>query len=106
LRIIDVSEPAHPVQVGLYNAAEYATEVAVAGKHVYVADRFSGLHIIDVTDPAHPAQVGFYNTPGEAQSVSAVGVHAYVGDRDGGLVILRFSLEQQFYLPVIRHNWP
>ena len=64
LRVIDVANPAAPVEVGIYDTPEYAEDVAVAGQTAYVADRGSGLRVIDVTNPAAPVEVGFYDTPG------------------------------------------
>jgi hypothetical protein len=83
LRVIDVSDPAHPTEVGFYDTPGYARGVAVSGPYAYVADGGSGLRVIDVSDPAHPTEVGFYDTPGYAYGVAVSGPYAYVAD--GGL---------------------
>jgi hypothetical protein len=89
LRIINVSDPAHPGEVGFYDTPGYAYGVAVSGSYAYVADGDSGLRIINVADPAHPSEVGFYDTPGYAYGVAVSGSYAYVADGNSGLVILR-----------------
>ena len=43
LHIIDVSDPANPVEVGFCDTLEYAHEVAVTGNHAYVAGGDNGL---------------------------------------------------------------
>ncbi|NIV33636.1 MAG: hypothetical protein GWN58_30575, partial [Anaerolineae bacterium] len=70
LRIIDVSDPAAPFEVGFYYTGWYALGVAVAGPYAYVANDGSGLRIIDVSDPSAPFEVGFYDTPGYARGVA------------------------------------
>jgi len=45
LRVISVSDPAHPVEVGYYDTPGIALGVAVAGNYAYVADYEAGLQI-------------------------------------------------------------
>jgi DNA-binding beta-propeller fold protein YncE len=90
LRIINVSNPATPTEVGFYDTPGWAQGVAVAGNYAYVADGGSGLRIINVSNPATPTEVGFYDSPGNAEGVAVVGNYAYVADR-GGLRIINVS---------------
>ncbi len=46
LRIVDVSHPAAPAEVGFYDTSGFAGGVAVAGNYIYVADQASGLYIL------------------------------------------------------------
>ena len=46
LRVIDVSNPAAPVEIGFYDTPGSASGVAVAGAYAYVADKGSGLEIL------------------------------------------------------------
>jgi hypothetical protein len=80
LRVISVSDPAHPVEVGYYDTPGVASSVAVAGNYAYVADGATGLRVISVSDPAHPTEVGYYDTPGYADGVAVAGSYAYVAD--------------------------
>ena len=45
LRVISVSDPAHPVQVGYHGTADLAYDVAVVGDYAYVAAGNVGLQI-------------------------------------------------------------
>ena len=88
LRVIDVSNPAAPVEVGFVYTRDAASGVAVAGSYAYVADRGAGLLVIDVSDPAAPSWVGIVDTPGDAYGVAVAGSYAYVADGIAGLEIL------------------
>ena len=78
LRIIDVSDPTLPNEVGFLDW-EYRTY------NVYVSENFAyvivggGLRIINVSDPTSPIEVAiFNNTIGYALGISVVGNYAYV----------------------------
>ena len=58
IRVINVSDPAHPWQVSLYHGEPGG--LAIADNYLYVAARSGGLRVIDVSDPAHLVQVGSY----------------------------------------------
>jgi len=83
LRVIDISDPAHPYEVGFYDTPGQAWGVAVSGSYAYVADGNWGLRVIDVSDPAHPTDVGFTYTPSVACGVAVSGTYAYVADENG-----------------------
>ena len=91
LRIIDVSDPAHPVETGFLDTKGHAIGVTVSGKYAYVADDNNGLRIIDVSDPAHPVETGFLDTKGYAIGVTVSGKYAYVADDNDGLRIIDVS---------------
>ena len=104
LFVVDVSDPAAPVEAAVYNTPGWATNVTVAsgasGTYAYVADLDGGVRILNVSDPEAPAEVGFYRTPGGAVDVAVAGGYAYVADSYGGLAILRFPLPR-VYLPLV-----
>jgi len=80
LRVLDVSNPAIPVEVGLCGTPGHARAVDVIGPLAYVADSGDGgLRIIDVSNPAAPVELGFYDTPGSADVVGSL---AYVADNE------------------------
>jgi hypothetical protein len=64
LRIINISNPSSPTEVGSCDTPEEAWDVAVSGSYAYVADGLSGLRIINISNPSNPTEVGFYDTPG------------------------------------------
>ena len=90
LRVISVSDPAHPVEVGYYGTPGWALGVAVAGNYAYVADENSGLRVVSVSDPAYPSEVGYCIAPDVASGVAVVGNYAYVADGHAGLQIYQF----------------
>jgi hypothetical protein len=55
-RIIDVSDPAHPVVAGELPSRGVAWHVSNEGDHAYVSDY--GLTLVDVIDPEAPAVIG------------------------------------------------
>ncbi|MCK4226133.1 hypothetical protein KAX29_04495, partial [candidate division WOR-3 bacterium] len=92
LRVIDVSDPANPTEVGFCDTWE-ARDVYVSGNYAYVADSESGLRIIDISDPTNPFEVGFYDPPPPAFAVGVYisGNYAYVAFWGYGLRIVDVS---------------
>ncbi|MCI0692687.1 T9SS type A sorting domain-containing protein [candidate division KSB1 bacterium] len=93
LRIIDVSNPANPRQVGSFNTTLFISvlDVEVRGNFAYLVSYFDGLHIIDVSNPTSPKEVGFFDTPGSAAEVKVIENLAYVADGPNGLRIIDVS---------------
>ncbi len=81
LRIVDVSQPFSPVEVGHLDGM--AASVAVAGGFAYVTGGASGsgpsLSVVDISVPPHPTPVGSWSVEGESGAVAVLGSHAYVG---------------------------
>jgi hypothetical protein len=66
LRILDVSDPSRPTQVGRYQTARPAPAtgtppqrwvMATAGSYVYIAEVEQGLQVVNISDPTAPALV-------------------------------------------------
>ena len=91
LRIVDVSNPASPQEVGYYDTVDKAVGVYVSGSYAYVANYWDGLRIIDVSNPSSPQEVGYYDTRNYAMSVHVSGGYAYVADGMEGLRIIDVS---------------
>ncbi|MDD5626664.1 MAG: metallophosphoesterase [Patescibacteria group bacterium] len=87
LRIIDVSDPSSPKEVGFYSTSS-ANDVRVEGSYAYVADWRAGFKILDVANPVAPRLVGSLDTPGEAYAVDVDDYFAYLADYRGGLRII------------------
>jgi hypothetical protein len=85
LQVIDVSNPAEPIQVGTHDIDDtpFATAfgVAVAGNYAYVAANRAGLVVIDISNPASPVRVA-RRTGGTPFDVAISGSYAYVADGD------------------------
>ena len=90
LAVIDISDPAHPAQVGVTPyLASLVRDIAVTPEGIaYAAADESGLLIIDVTDPLHPSVLADLDTPGNARGVAAAGDFVYVADSWGGLCVV------------------
>lgn len=92
LRIIDVSDPTEPVEVGSLTGLIAATDVAVAGHYAYVADGLANLRIVDISDPTNPTQVGQYVPPvGGPYTVTRLalkGTYAFLGTVEFGMRVI------------------
>ena len=91
LRVIDISNPASPIETGSWASADYARGLAVSGDYAYVACGYSGLRVIDVSSPSNPTEVGAYGLPDYAWAVAVSGNYAYVADEDAGLHIINIT---------------
>ena len=94
LRIVDVSNPRNPVEVGFLDTPGFAWCVHISDNYSYIADGFSGLRVIDVSNPESPVEVGYYDTPKSAEYLVALGDYAYIADNDSGLHIIDISNPQ------------
>jgi hypothetical protein len=103
LRIIDVSNPADPWNVGSLllsgGSRPEARRVAVRGSTAYVGAEIYGegaIVLVDVSDPARPVQMGFHQMSAHVASIDAHVASIFVDDdyiyateSEGGLAILR-----------------
>jgi hypothetical protein len=85
LRVVDVSDPGSPVEIGAFTWPRGADQrllwdVEVVCDLAYVASSWpsNGLRVIDVSDPASPVQIGGFNTADGTFDVEMVGALAYV----------------------------
>jgi hypothetical protein len=105
LRIIDISNPKKPVEIGKFYTTGTANGLFVRGGHVYVADGSAGLHVIDISDPTAPVAVGANPTSGWDWDVSVIGNYAYIAGDEAGLRVIDISDPQapyqltSYYLP-------
>ena len=88
LRILDVSNPSNPVEVGFYDTWD-VRGVYVSGDYAYVAA--GNFIILDVSNPSNPVKVWSYDTEGVASGVYVSGDHAYVAAEKGGLRVIDVS---------------
>jgi hypothetical protein len=97
MRIVNVSNPASPQQVGLFTAGGNAWHVTVAGDIAYFAT--DEILIIDISDKTNPALLSTYVTPDTARHSTTANDLLYVSDWAGGLIIL--GATEQIFLPLI-----
>lgn len=77
LRVLDVSNPAQPVPLGICTNTGWVNGLAVSGNRVYVAGG-EGLTVVDVSDPQHPILLGSFQTAAGAYDVAVSGSHVFV----------------------------
>jgi|GEM_PF-2394874 len=68
-----------------------ASDIAVSGTNIYVADGESGLLIISVSNPTNPQIIASVDTPGSAFGIAVSGTNIYVADGESGLQIISVS---------------
>jgi hypothetical protein len=91
LKIVDISDPTTPFEVGSFDTPENAMGVAKEGEYAYIADTYDGLWIVNVSNPANPMEAGHYITADAAVSVAVSGNYAYIAEGNEGLLILDIS---------------
>lgn len=92
LRIVDISDPATPRQIGFYDSPGDARAVAVSGVDAFIADGRSGLRVVDISDPDRPHEISSVDLAGDAYQVSLVGTLAFIANGDaGGLQLVDVS---------------
>lgn len=91
LRVVDISDPTHPQEVGFYDTPGEAHGVALAGEYAHVADFEQGVRVVNIADPTRPVEVSAYDTPGAAQYVAIAGDYAFVADGAAGLQVVNIS---------------
>jgi len=77
LRIIDISDPQNPHQIGYFNTFEWCDQVFISDKSAYLASRERGLRIVDISNPSNLNEIGYYSSGGNARGVFADGDYAY-----------------------------
>jgi hypothetical protein len=91
LKVIDVSDPANPIEIGSLDSPGSALGISISGIYAYLADGDYGLVIINISDPTQPFMVGSIDTPGTAYDVVVSGNYAYVVDDAKGLRVINIS---------------
>ncbi|MBD3271690.1 MAG: T9SS type A sorting domain-containing protein [Elusimicrobia bacterium] len=88
VKIINISNPYSPENVGLYNNECYY--LYVQGEFAYVCTG-KNLHIVNITDPSDPIFISQYPASGTCYGVSVSNDIAYISDSDFGLIVLDVS---------------
>lgn len=87
LRVVNVSDPAHPAEIGAWDSPGYAGGVTVNGQTAYLADGPYGLATVDVTNPTQPVAQGSAYVTNFAFGVAVSGQYAYVAAGSAGLLV-------------------
>jgi hypothetical protein len=89
LRVINVSDPTTPIEVGMVEMPEGAEDVTVIGSRAYVRGTDRKIWVVDVGDPQSPLIVGTIETPGSPLDVDLANGHLIVSDGRAGLTVVR-----------------
>jgi hypothetical protein len=81
LRIVDISNPAVPIEVGVLENDAIHGIVAVSGGYAYLSSA-DGLLIVDVSNPRHPLEAGMISGSHEFYNVAVAGSFAYLKESD------------------------
>ena len=88
LRILDISDPAHPVEMNFTVTARFAKDVVVVGDLAYVVDHFSGLWIFDVSDPGDVIKLGNAGIGRFSDDLAVMDGFAYITNQELGMVVV------------------
>jgi hypothetical protein len=87
LRVVDISNPVLPTEVGAWDSRGYANGIAVAGSIAYLADGPYGLRVVDVSKPSQPVEVGSAYPVNYAFKVAVQGRVACIAAAGAGILI-------------------
>jgi hypothetical protein len=90
LRVIDVSVPASPVEIGLVDPGGRSfLDVEADGGLAFVTGVYpAGLYVFDVTTPASPVEIGACSLSQDPLDVVVTGTHAFIASGYGGLRVI------------------
>lgn len=101
LRIVDVSDPAQPVELSYVDDSNggtngLATDLAVSGSYVFVANGADGLRVYDAANAYAPTSIGHWPNVASVfgsypQGIALSGSYAYLANYGDGLRIFDVS---------------
>lgn len=92
LRVVDISTPSSPSEIGYYDTPGLARGIALMGDYALIADGYdSGVRVLNISNPTSLSEVGFYDTPGDPRGITVFENHAYIADGSSGLRIVDFT---------------
>ncbi len=93
LRIVDVTDPTHPIEAGrIYSdsqAQHYISAVALKGQYAYASGK-DYIYTVDVSNPLSPTEVLSSSVPGDGYYMTLDGNYLYVS-RSNGIHVLDVS---------------
>lgn len=79
LRVVNISDPLHPIEVGSNTSSGCFGRIVIQGDYAYAYD--FGVQVFDISDPTHPIVMGHYVPSGPFEAIrdmAVVGTHLYV----------------------------
>jgi len=92
IRVLDVSNPASPSEIGKLDIQGSAYEVEIEGSVAYVANGNSGVAAVDISNPSSLSVIGEFNTPGFSYKLHKEENILFAADASAGLLI--FEIQQ------------
>ena len=86
--ILDISDPAKPSEIGVFDTAGATLAIEVLGSLAYVSDYANGLLVLDVADPRNPRLLEQLKTAGYALGFHAVAEKGYVAEAEWGVRVI------------------
>jgi hypothetical protein len=92
-RILNISDPSHPVDLNREQNWWSATALEITNDTLYVTQNYQGLEVYALADPLAPEYITSFTLPYSFQDVKVRGNTIYLLDRLAGLYILQFNRE-------------
>lgn len=86
--MLDIGDPARPVESGRYRAGQSITDIAVQGGYIYLLLGKSTVAVIDMRVPQTPVELSRFVLDGAAKRIFVSGDHIHVAQPGYGLEIL------------------
>ncbi len=80
IRVIDVSNPEAPEEVGSFEVPKSTHSIEVINNHAYLAQTNNRIYIMNIENLDSPYFIGHYDTPGEAHDFMIEGSVLHVAD--------------------------
>lgn len=94
-RVLDISTPAAPVEVGFIETSGSANEVVLSGNRAYVVEERDDLEIFDITDPSELATLGLHDIDSHNESdimdIAASGDFVFISEKSHTLQVYNVS---------------
>ncbi len=90
MKVIDISDPAKPVQIGSVPSPYFLSAVVTRGTFAFLAGGLGGAEVVDFSDPAEP-RVVWRQDLSEVRGVFADEDHFYISDGFDGFHIYRIN---------------
>jgi len=91
LRIIKISDPSKPVEIGYNNTGGEARRVAIWDKYAFISEGRDGFRIVDISVLDNPIEIGHYSTNFYTYDLAIKDNFAYVADGVDGIGIIDIS---------------
>ena len=96
MRILDISSPTMPIEIGHFDPGEAVSGIAKQGQLLYLS-HISGswrTSVVDISNPANPTEVHAFQAGSVVIDLAIANNHLYLADIDNGLVIYDLATPQ------------